>query len=54
MFGSISGGHFNPAVSIMLSLRGDEQVNTNMKLASVIIAQILGGMTAFYVRNKLV
>jgi glycerol uptake facilitator-like aquaporin len=54
MFGSISGGHFNPAVSVMLALRGDEQVNTGIKLISVILAQVLGGMSAFYVRNMLV
>jgi glycerol uptake facilitator-like aquaporin len=54
MFGSISGGHFNPVVSVMLALRGDEQVNTGMKLAYVIGAQVLGGMSAFYVRKMLV
>ena len=54
MFGSISGGHFNPAVSVMLSLRGDEQVNTTMKLASVIAAQVLGGIAAYHLRKQLV
>ena len=53
MFGSISGGHFNPAVSVMLAVRGDPQVDSTMKLVSFVVAQVLGGIAALYVRNLL-
>ncbi len=41
--GSISGGHFNPAVSFMFWAKG---ALTNMDLAAYIAAQILGGLGA--------
>ena len=41
--GSISGGHFNPAVSVMMAMAG----KMNMKdLAPYVIAQIAGGLAA--------
>ena len=41
--GSISGGHFNPAVSVMMMSAG--KINTNDAVL-YIIAQVLGGLTA--------
>lgn len=50
-FGSISGGHFNPAVSSMMLVKGDIDV---VKFLMYVIAQILGGLTAlaWYMTNK--
>lgn len=44
-FGSISGGHFNPAVSIMMNMHN--QINIT-HMASYIIAQILGAIAALF------
>jgi len=41
--GSISGGHFNPAVSIMMFLKNALSLDN---LPYYIIAQVLGGMAA--------
>lgn len=41
----ISGGHFNPAVSIMFWANG---TLTNKDTAAYIISQILGGLGALY------
>jgi aquaporin Z len=45
LFGKISGGNFNPAVTIMMVL-GKKQPKSD--LVSYIIAQILGGVAALY------
>lgn len=41
--GGISGGHFNPAVSIMFYAKG---ALTSKDLIAYICAQVLGGLTA--------
>ena len=43
MFGNISGGHFNPAVTIMAWAKGD----SDMEPVGYIIAQIAGGLLAW-------
>ncbi len=43
--GSISGGHFNPAVSIMFWANG---TLTNKDTLAYIVSQILGGLGALY------
>ena len=43
--GSISGGHFNPAVSTMMLIKGAIGVETWI---AYVIAQILGGILAFF------
>ena len=48
--GSISGGHFNPAVSLMFWANG---ALSNGKLAGYIVAQALGGLGALGVYNML-
>ncbi|MBG02256.1 MAG: hypothetical protein CL470_08305 [Acidimicrobiaceae bacterium] len=49
--GSISGGHFNPAVSIMMYLK---KSLSGKDLPMYILSQVVGGMTAlyFYRMNK--
>ena len=52
ILGKVSGGNFNPAVSIMLAMAG----KLSMKdLAPYIVAQVLGGLAALelYKRVKL-
>ena len=52
ILGKVSGGNFNPAVSVMLAMAG----KLSMKdLAPYIIAQVLGGLAALelYKRVKL-
>ena len=52
ILGKTSGGHFNPAVSVMLAAAG----KVSMKdLAPYIVAQVLGGLAALelYKRVKL-
>ena len=52
ILGKVSGGNFNPAVSVMLAMAG----KLSMKdLAPYIVAQILGGLAALelYKRVKL-
>jgi glycerol uptake facilitator-like aquaporin len=46
--GSISGGHFNPAVSLMFWAKG---ALTNTDLAGYIVAQSLGGLGALALFN---
>jgi glycerol uptake facilitator-like aquaporin len=41
--GGISGGHFNPAVSVMFYAKG---ALTTQDLIAYICAQVLGGLTA--------
>ena len=45
--GKISGGHFNPAVSIMMLLRHSPDYGA-VECVSYIIAQILGGICAYF------
>lgn len=48
--GSISGGHYNPAVSVMFWAKG---ALTAQDLAGYITAQVLGGLGALTVYNFL-
>lgn len=48
--GGISGGHFNPAVSLMFWSKG---ALTNMDLVGYIVAQALGGLGALTTYNFL-
>ena len=48
--GSISGGHYNPAVSLMFWAKG---ALTGTDLAGYIVAQSLGGLGALTVYNLL-
>ena len=48
--GSISGGHFNPAISLMFWAKG---ALTNADLARYIVAQSLGGLGALALFNAL-
>ncbi len=47
MGGSISGGHFNPAVSCMMYLR-DNTLFSEQELAGYIVVQILAAVCALY------
>ena len=44
LFGTISGGHFNPVVSIIMLVKND--INMNVFL-QYMCAQILGGLVAY-------
>jgi aquaporin Z len=46
IFGSVSGGHMNPAVSTMMFMKGD--INS-ITFAVYVVAQVLGGLTALSV-----
>jgi len=48
--GAISGGHFNPAVSLMFWAKG---ALTAQDLAGYVVAQCLGGLGALTVYNAL-
>jgi len=48
--GGISGGHFNPAVSIMFYANGGL---TSLDLGAYIAAQVLGGLAALFVYSRL-
>tara|TARA_A100001011_G_scaffold19828_1_gene20158 strand:+ start:2371 stop:2643 length:273 start_codon:yes stop_codon:yes gene_type:complete len=48
--GKISGGHFNPGVSVMMAVGGKLPLKD---LAPYIIAQILGGLLALQIQKKL-
>ena len=48
--GGISGGHYNPAVSVMFWAKG---ALTNTDLAGYVVAQTLGGLGALTVYNLL-
>ena len=43
----ISGGHFNPAVSIMMLLKNDPKYG-GIECVSYVITQILSGICAYY------
>ena len=47
--GAISGGHFNPAVSIMMFLKGKKNLLTTILY---ILAQVVGGILALYFVSK--
>lgn len=47
-FGNISGGHFNPAVSIMM---GADSKITPVETCLYIVAQIAGGLCAIFVHK---
>jgi aquaporin Z len=47
--GKISGGNFNPAVSIMMTAAGKLPMK---ELAPYIIAQIVGGLVAFELHKR--
>jgi len=52
LFGDISGGHFNPAVSVMFLLKdGSGEL---MKTVGYIAAQVLGGASALALHKVLV
>ena len=48
--GKISGGHFNPAVSITMFAKGNIDAVTAL---SYIVAQIIGGLSALLVNSYL-
>lgn len=48
--GPISGGNFNPAVSIMLASAGKLPMND---LLPYILAQVAGGITAYQIHKRL-
>ena len=52
ILGKVSGGNFNPAVSVMLAMAGKLSVKD---LAPYVVAQVLGGLAALkrYKRVKL-
>ncbi len=52
LLGKVSGGNFNPAVSVMLAMAGKLSMK---ELAPYIVAQVLGGLAALelYKRVKL-
>jgi aquaporin Z len=47
MFGAISGGHFNPAVTTMLWAKG----SPDLEPIGYIAAQVLGGLAAWKAHN---
>ena len=52
ILGKVSGGNFNPAVSVMLAMAGKLSIKD---LAPYVVAQVLGGLAALelYKRVKL-
>jgi aquaporin Z len=48
--GPISGGHFNPAVTVMMAFAGKHPVSD---VAPYIIAQCAGGLAAFELSKRL-
>jgi len=54
MFGSLTGGHFNPAVSAMLYAKGgDAHVGTVVGLLTYVVAQVAGGVVAQLAHKQL-
>lgn len=49
--GKISGGHFNPAVSIMMYFKGNINFITTI---AYIISQIIGGLLALLINSFLI
>jgi len=50
LFGGVSGGHFNPAVTTMMWAKGDSSIEP----IGYIIAQIAGGLVAFKAHDMIV
>ena len=48
--GKISGGNFNPAVSVMMHLKGSLNMTD---MIAYIVAQVLGGVAALCLHKKL-
>ena len=48
--GSISGGHYNPAVSVVMTAAGKLPRN---ELLPYVLAQILGGIVAFEIYRRM-
>ena len=48
--GSVSGGHFNPAVSTMMTFAGKL---SKKELPAYILAQLLGGLSAWFLYTSL-
>ena len=46
--GNISGGHFNPAVSVMMVLKG---TLSKLELLPYVCSQVLGGLAALQLYN---
>lgn len=46
LFGSVSGGHFNPAVTAMMYANQDPKVAMPADAIGYIVAQVLGGLVA--------
>jgi len=44
--GHISGGHYNPAVSVMMTFAGQL---SKKDLPAYLLAQLLGGLSAYYI-----
>lgn len=51
MVGKISGGHFNPAVSVMMFFKNPATFPLSMLLLYV-VAQLFGGLSALFVNNQ--
>jgi len=49
--GKISGGHFNPAVSVMMLVKGNIDTVTAV---AYIVAQIIGGLSALLLNSYLI
>ncbi|VBB17704.1 aquaporin [Yasminevirus sp. GU-2018] len=47
LFGSVSGGHFNPAVTTMVWAKGD----SNVEPIGYVLAQVAGGLAAYKVHQ---
>jgi glycerol uptake facilitator-like aquaporin len=49
LMGTVSGGHFNPAISFMTYFNPNKSITFgNKELAGYVIAQLLGAMCAIY------
>jgi glycerol uptake facilitator-like aquaporin len=49
--GSISGGHFNPAVSFMMFLKGNKDITTTLLY---MVAQLSGALSAWVFVTKMI
>jgi len=47
MFGSVSGGHFNPAVTAMMYAKKDPAVSNPVDAFGYMAAQVMGGLVAW-------
>ena len=48
--GGISGGHFNPAVSVMMAVKGKLKY---ADLVPYVVAQVLGGLLALEISKRI-